>query len=330
MAKLQAGQKTMEKKMEEGQKKMEEEQSSIRTTLHVLQESIRYVHETLTPTEARTVKASQYQQLLDKMQLGVRSLQEDELAKLGEPDGWGSFDFVWPKEDLDSVREDADAAGTWASADDFDTGSPLPDSASDPVSSKSEHKSKEKVCYEPVRSYVSTCFKDLDVRIVTEGQGLDNGLLFSEKAFTSRKENPEVHGQKVLHITNIHGRTDIAAFEKRGSQRSNVKFAIEMKTPSTMRHAEREVITQLLGLNISNAYHSPPVILSNAVLVHEVFFVEGLDEFPYFGIVRGKCKSLRQALWVVQGLIRRPGCTMHLGRGPSPPSSMEEFTACPS
>eukprot|EP00961_Rhodomonas_salina_P292639 3933098-Rhodomonas_salina.2 len=126
---------------------------------------------------------------------------------------------------------------------------------------------------------------------------------------------------------NIHGRTDIVAFDGRGRQQSNVKFGIEMKRPDAMNKcdAEREAITQLLGLNISNAYHSPPVVLSNAVQTPCVFFVAQLDAFPFFGIVQGNFRSLCHALWLVHFLMALRGCTMHLGRGPRPPSSSQGF-----
>lgn len=200
---------------------------------------------------------------------------------------------------------------------------PDPDSAS--CGRASKHKDPlESQCYEPVQAYVSSAFPDLDVKIVSEGESLPHKLLFSEDAFTSRREKPEdVHGQDVIHITNIQGRADIAAFEKGGEGRSYVKFAIEMKSPNRAKNAEREAITQLLGLNIANPYNSPPVVLSNAVMTHRVFYVERLADFPFFGIVQANVTSLRCALWLVRDLITRKACTAHFGRGPSPTSSQE-------
>jgi hypothetical protein len=197
------------------------------------------------------------------------------------------------------------------------------DSASDDGASNSTRKDpREKECYEPVRAYVAQIFPNLNVKIVSEGQNLDHQLLFSENVFTSRKLKPNVHGQDVIHITNIHGRTDIAAFDGCGLHRSYVRFAIEMKTLKGMQgKSENEAITQLLGLNVSNAYFSPPVVLSNAAMTHRVYFVEELDVFPFFRIVRANFRSLRDALWMVNSLLLKPGCTMHLGRGPTPPSS---------
>jgi len=311
--------------IDEQQQHLTEQQQHMRTTLHVMNEAIRYVHETLTPTEARTAKSLQYKQLLEKMQLKVRTMRTDEVSSIGEPpDHWLQFSFVWSKE-LDSIAEAAQSTGTEGSPEERET-SPLPDSASDDGTSKSKKNDRqERQCYEPVRAYVADMFPTLDVRVVAEGQELDHGLLFSEKAFTSRQLKPDTHrGQDVVHITNIHGRTDIAAFDGRGCQRSNVKFAIEMKTQNAMKNAEREAITQLLGLNIRNPYYSPPVVLSNAVQTHRVFFVEELDAFPFFGIVQGDFDSLRHALWMVAYLLSKPGCTTHLGRGPTPPSSSQE------
>ncbi len=203
----------------------------------------------------------------------------------------------------------------------------MADSASEGGTSHSKKKDpQERDCYEPVRAYVAKIFPDLNVQIVSEGQNLHRGLLFSENAFTSRSDKPNIHGQEVIHITNIQGRTDIAAFDGPKLQRSSVKFAIEMKTQKGMRNgAENEAITQLLGLNISNAYLSPPVVLSNAVKTHRVFYVEELDGFPFFRIVSGTFDTLRQALWMVNFLLSKPGCTMHFGRGPTPPSSSQEL-----
>ena len=114
-----------QKQMREEQKHVREDQNHIRTALHVVTESIRFVHETLSPSDARTGKKLQYELLLSKMKLEVREMQFDELSRIGNPpDTWPQFLFSWSKE-FDSSKEAAQATETEGSSEER-VASPLP------------------------------------------------------------------------------------------------------------------------------------------------------------------------------------------------------------
>jgi hypothetical protein len=84
--------------------------------------------------------------------------------------------------------------------------------------------------------------------------------------------------------------------------------------------SSREAITQLIGLNLDNPYHSPPVLLTNLVKTHHVYYIKRLEEFPWFGVCLQNCNTVLSALQFVEtlkdGVVDQPH--FHFGRSTTP------------
>ena len=104
-----------------------------------------------------------------------------------------------------------------------------------------------------------------------------------------------------------------------------MKFAIEIKTADGMRSSksgcQRESLVQLIGLNASNERNSPPVILTNLVGVHTVFFLELMSAktSPLKYCVREqKCKSFPSAVHFAMKKCQEASVTGDFSRPPTP------------
>jgi len=279
----------------------------------------------LTPTAASGPGKEKYNDVIDGLQIRVETKPKNLVQRPAV-----RLNFAWPS--LAEVLEQPETGATeekrgqtaadhGQSADAQDTAVPPEESDSAlAVYPLETDKKLEQTAYQPVLEFVSRLFPELNVQIVAEGKNLTSGNLFSVEVFTVRKENPDKHGQPVTFITTIEGRSDIAAFDKNGiTTRRGVEFVIEIKTLKFNKVCGcREAITQLLGLNIENSLHSPPVLLTNLVGIHSVFFVAPLDAFPFYHIQEEQFQWFELALERVRGLCAEHRRTHHFGRGPSP------------
>jgi len=301
--------------------------NSLRLDLHTIkadQPKRRY----LTPTAASGPAKEKYDDVLDGLQIRVETKNKPQSPGT-RPIHLARLNFSWSlaqvAEEPESVAQGEKRGQTVAdlgeSTDTQDTVSPPEESFSaSPVHHLETDKKLERTAYQPVLEFVSQLFPELNLQIVAEGKNLTSGNLFSVEAFTARRENPGQHGQLVTFITTIEGRSDIAAFAKNGTPtRRGVVFVIEIKTPRFNKASGcREAITQLLGLNIDNPLHSPPVLLTNLVNIHSVFFVAPLDQFPFYQIQEEQFHWFESALERVGELCVDHRRTHHFGRGPSP------------
>ena len=198
--------------------------------------------------------------------------------------------------------------------------------------------SQEKESYRPLQSHLKrlgiyTC-------IVSDGQGLANGLLYHEELWTLRK-NTSIRSsdlrrtgeEPVLKYT-ISGRTDLVRVEDPecvlGKQ--SIKYFIEVKRSADFKEEEslREAVLQLLGGNASNSFHSPPVLLTNLVRMHYVLFITLVgdpSERLQFKLNILKMATFGLALaYVEEKTVSMCSHTLHLGRKPTPSGSPTKQT----
>jgi len=168
---------------------------------------------------------------------------------------------------------------------------------------------------------------------VSNGQQLgETQLLFNCLIHSQRERDPFEHGQQVIGLLHIKGRTDIVVLRSEYPSPTtilpgHIKYAIEVKLQSVMEQESRknggtrEAIAQLLALNCANQHSAPPVILTNLVKTHIVFNLKQTSEprEPVtYELVQTKCNDLDQALAVAEEAHRTTRPHAHFGRGPSP------------
>jgi hypothetical protein len=272
------------------------------------------IFESITPSGATGEHKEDFYKLLSKM--GLNKEPDSAATLLQEAkSSHKSFRFHWK---TSAGLESVDEAGSTID----DELLKLPQEAAHmPKTQPSERESYAAVC-----SYLKSLGHDAVA--VDSGQSLVNGDLFSEHVFSMRTQGLSVHGQTVYHITRVHGRTDVVILDNYGTPgevtRERVKLAIEIKKPDDFKGSttesppSREAMTQLIGLNINNVYHTPQVLLTNLVGKHQVFFITKHEEHPWFRIALQKCSSFLAAIQFIETLWKKDAPNYDFGRGPSP------------
>lgn len=199
----------------------------------------------------------------------------------------------------------------------------------------------ENAGYPPLKAYLEQIgFKR--VHIVANGEDLPGGLLFKEDIFSLRPCSGKPAsvwrktGNEPQKMFEISGRTDIVVVNElckhRHYGRSNVDIAFEVKTTTGFSNANeclREAVLQMIGLNVSNVYRSPPVILTDLNKKHYVIYLfrdENPEEHLAFALKITKFVALTEAIEFVRTTILPRGCiTRDFGRCLTPGSSLSDF-----
>lgn len=131
----------------------------------------------------------------------------------------------------------------------------------------------EKASYGHLQEFLAS--KNIVVVNVTEGQGLLDALLFREEIWTLKKDltNP-VAGKRQLKFI-VRGRSDFVRLKYNNGiiGKSNIRYFIEVKKEAILEPELREAFIQLLGGNVANSFHSPPIFLTNLQRSHYVLFI---------------------------------------------------------
>ena len=197
---------------------------------------------------------------------------------------------------------------------------------------------KESDSYDITVDYISRVFLNDDGRLrcarVDNGRHTIGKRLYKAKVWSLRQD-PNEHGQRIMSRLTVFGETDLIVFcgppktqELKKSDKINksqVRLAVEIKIPSCMRTvsgragAEREVIAQLLGLNLDSPYTSPPVLLTDLVNRHTLYFVRRVCDNPLdYEICVQECGTFGQAVSNALSLGTRRGETADFGRPATP------------
>jgi hypothetical protein len=131
----------------------------------------------------------------------------------------------------------------------------------------------EKDSYELLENHLKS--KGIHVENVSDGEGLIGRILFNEEIWTLKKNIFEKTKEPRLLKFIIRGRTDfVRLFEPNGIiDKRNIRYFIEVKKGPIEEAELREAFYQLLGGNIANSYHSPPVFLTNLQGGYFVMFI---------------------------------------------------------
>jgi hypothetical protein len=191
---------------------------------------------------------------------------------------------------------------------------------------------KEGESYLPTLTALKEWQKDLKIAVTGDGKNVAmGGLLFDEKIYTLRKDDPYKHGQRVEYVTQVKGRSDIVIRKQWGDDqpvtKGDVAVAIEVKPPSVLEGnqdgCKREAVMQLVGLCARNPHGSPPVILTNLVSSHWVFFLKNTSQAPLnFQVHEVTFSDIGDA---IEFALQLPECehVLQFGRPNSPLSSVE-------
>jgi hypothetical protein len=190
----------------------------------------------------------------------------------------------------------------------------------------------ESESYIPFCDYLMTKW-GLDAKVVAEGAGLAERLLYDSYIYTLRRR----WGDKTCNLKPgdeprfrycIKGRTDIAVFRTGGVMTCGdllwgmeIKPASEFVAPGHMNCALREGIIQLIGMNADNQYSTPSVIVTALTNLHFVLYLE-LGEnselrLRYFLRVR-KTTQLTTAIAFAQELSAREPISSRFASPPTP------------
>jgi hypothetical protein len=181
----------------------------------------------------------------------------------------------------------------------------------------------------------NTC--SLIARDISGGDALSKGLLFNEKVYSLRDrlvDGSLLRSEDKIPVYQfqIRGRSDIVVLDDDSLGKSNVKFAVEVKTVKAMEElanenqALREAFLQMLGLNIANCYKSPAVVLTNLCLKNYVLYLttKGDPELSLrYSLNIMKSKELGKVLYFANELSNRNSITSKLGTFLTPQISEE-------
>jgi hypothetical protein len=288
----------------------------------------------LTPSTASGANNAIYKKLL--VDLGLDKITQLSATENADDKEMPTFSFRWHLESVPEGDAAAGAGGTAVGGDSDDASDVvgadggLDDDEEDESVAASQATQDEKRAYRPFTVYLRK--KHLLAAFnVGSGKYLSSGLLFNERAHTPRQEGLTKSGQEVRPVTVIKGRSDVvilssdrfdADISSRDKQiyRTNVRFAVEIKPlgksgDATLIEGESECVTQLIALNIDNAFTRPAVLLTNLVKTHYVFSLQDIEFAPYVQIQKTKCPTLNTALRIA-GQIQPP--IPGFSRGPSP------------
>jgi hypothetical protein len=177
--------------------------------------------------------------------------------------------------------------------------------------------------------------KGISVVCVAGGQSLPDDLLYNEELWTLKKNTSlrsedlrKTSSEPILKYT-ICGRTDLVRirFKDEALGKINNRYFIEIKRAEDFVQEDslREAVLQLIGGNVSNSFHSPPVVLTNLAKMHFVLFITR-DGDPTvelkFNLSILKMQTFGAAIaFVEEKTTTFQSVTLHLGRKPTPPAS---------
>ena len=179
--------------------------------------------------------------------------------------------------------------------------------------------------------------------VVADGKKImgSNRELFDIQVFSLRSKLG-AKGEAVTLQARVHGRIDLVVCERSADQhyimRHMVDVGIEIKpaknkktdtqvAPKEITFAhEMECVMQVIGLCTANCFKAPPVILTDLVSLHVVFYLTKIEDDPLrFSIEKQYCKSFSSALQFASVLSKdanRRGIARDFGRGPTPPPTI--------
>jgi hypothetical protein len=161
----------------------------------------------------------------------------------------------------------------------------------------------EVMSYEKVKAFISSVGEV--AKVIGNGQQLTNGLLFDQSIWTLRPKDPRIRGQRVNLRHIVRGRSDVAVLSEDPGEGKilpwMVKFLIEVKTAKGLSSngSKAEAMVQLIGLNAASERRSPPVVLTNLVQTHSVFYLKLVADVPSpvkYKIYEQKCSSFASAV----------------------------------
>jgi hypothetical protein len=202
----------------------------------------------------------------------------------------------------------------------------------DSHSKRATEEAAERKSYSAVCEHISALVKPNLCLAIPEGQGVSGGNLFDEPLHSMRSR-PFAHGEQVYLRATIRGRSDLVVVKQvpRGPiLRHQVLMAIEVKTQAAMNLSstgcEREAVLQLIGLNIANTAHTPPVVLTNLVGTHRVYFLEyqgTADDPAGYVVKRTTCHCLCCAIHLASDIASRRCISADFARAPTPDVSID-------
>jgi hypothetical protein len=184
--------------------------------------------------------------------------------------------------------------------------------------------------YIHVMEYLSAC--QLNSFDVHKGKHLPSGCLFNSPVYTLK-----TNGVRPVLVLYVKGTSDILvastqATDIRSLTRSQYEFCIEVKTVDAMEknvnECLREAVIQLVGLNASNAYRSPSVLLTNLTRRSFVLYLDADDERNVALRVL-KFSEFHQALFFCNSLCGREPLTANWGKPPTPEGSRRDGDSPP-
>jgi len=310
-----------QRREEEKERKREEEHESVMLSLATSRTPS--VHGSITPSSAAQGRENEFYTLLDQMEL---PWPPDVSDTDHSADQRNNFNFNWGK----PVKELATHIENMAMTSEYDGKSSahleLHVGVGEDSSDMHSADAQEAASYGELCGFLTGL--GFDAVIIGNGQGLPGGLLFSTYAHSMRQQGLGVKGQTVYCGMRVYGRTDVVILDDRGKKgevrRQRVKLGIEVKpqvgkSDDPRSPASREAITQLIGLNINNMQHSPPVLLTNLCRIHWVYYISDHTDFPWFRISRKKFSKFIDALGFIERCLwASEGNHYEFGRGVSP------------
>lgn len=305
----------------------------------------------ITPSEAgassrNDASRTAYNRLIECLRLNGPAFEgHDEIIDAGS---FRNFDWKWPK--LNSKRCAADLSLSESSnskspqestsletlsflriADSFDSKEcSKEDTEADSKEDSTKEPFKENDSYEPLLNYLKIHDQTMYCANVANGKQLESKRLFDQDIYSLRSKagaSARDEGETILLRFQVSGATDLVVLNSAVSGRigrHNVKFAIEVKTPTSLSSCKdqgplREATVQLIGLNADNLNNAPPVLLTNLSNYHVVLHLVISSENPLkFNIIAQKCCNLPSALTLALKLSTFPALGRNFSRAPTP------------
>ena len=251
-------------------------------------------------------------------------LNEPSCEALDEIDDKGNFKFFswkWPSSSSKNVEVSAPSEAL-SSLNLVDAPQVSKENAKDSI--------KENLSYEPLLLYLQSHRETVHSANVADGKRIESKRLFNQDIYSLRSKagvSARDEGENVLLRYLVSGATDIVVLNSTVPVRigrHNVKFAVEIKTPSMLQASKyqgplREAIVQLIGLNADNLNNAPPVLLTNLVNFHLILHLTMSSENPLcFDIIPQKCANIQSALNLALKLSELPAIGRNFARAPTP------------
>ena len=187
--------------------------------------------------------------------------------------------------------------------------------------------------YVPLLSFLTNL--GIHAKVVGNGQGLTDGLLFDVDIFSLRakrgipSEELDAEERPQFRFT-LKGRTDlIVLFDKSmGAVNTNIRYYIEIKTVADFSDVSslKEAVLQVIGSNVAALYHSPSVLLTNLAKKNFVLYITRLDTADnslQYALNVCKMPTFAKALVFVEDRTKtKASVTRDFGRMPTPRSSV--------